>query len=864
MTSVLVVTAMDWGVNMMHISIECGGDMLEGLNERQLIAASHVDGPMLVNAGPGSGKTKLVTNRISYLVNTLNHPPSEILALTFTNAAAEEMKARVYQVGGERCYGVVVGTFHSIFLRYILKPYEKHEFFKSAGYPEGFVTLDDDDKDKLIDEAISRLPTPLQSLLDVMGIKRKQVDAYMSFKRAQGWTASDVARQLISANDNLKELFNDVTSIAASMSPESEDDQARDKIREIFKENPFLKDALIVKTWATYDIACQEVNGIDFDQMLILSDRLLKADVKVAKSLGNRFKQIMLDEFQDTCPVQFSIIQQIAKCQPKPFNLMGVGDGRQSIYAFRAADLTIMTGFPKMFENCPVVDLEENYRSSAGIISAANKFAIQMAGQISDGQLLAKGAFSHVEDKPELHHFMSDKTEAAWISGKVVELIKEGVSPSEIYILYRNKALFREVESVFAGMGIDYQIIGNISFWESKEVKDIVALLRVFARRQDTLALTRVIDSGASGITGATFKKHMQANKMTAWDALDSKINHSPKSPKAQQTNTFINDLKEAKSRSQRACDWKSWAKEWSYNVFIEENVPEEEARISVDKIIETMTEDDRQLYLEVFTDPNNGYKTKYNELPLVSEIRAFWHKHFAGVLKEQDQKVWAKKGLTEEQQIEAWNRRQNNVNTALDFIVRTIDSGVLLEDAVNEITLRTENAQQSSSESVQLMTMHAAKGLEAKYVFLLGVEQENFIKSDDATEDNIDEEGRIFYVGMTRAKVKSYMTTAAKRMLNGKFVQPTELDFLEVIRPYLKEFYHDDLTPVSENAVKSSTMNSDELFNQLRDMVSHDHHAKTHTAGPVRPAVQPAVEVAAQVAECQPMRARTNGRFRI
>jgi DNA helicase-2/ATP-dependent DNA helicase PcrA len=849
---------------MMHISIECGGDMLEGLNERQLIAASHVDGPMLVNAGPGSGKTKLVTNRISYLVNTLNHPPSEILALTFTNAAAEEMKARVYQVGGDRCYGVVVGTFHSIFLRYILKPYEKHEFFKSAGYPEGFVTLDDDDKDKLIDEAISRLPTPLQSLLDVMGIKRKQVDAFMSFKRAQGWTASDVARQLISTNDNLKDLFNDVTSMAASLSPESEDEHARDDIISIFKENPFLKDALIVKTWATYDTACQEVNGIDFDQMLILSDRLLKADPKVAKSLGYRFKHIMLDEFQDTCPVQFSIIKQIASRQPKPFNLMGVGDGRQSIYAFRAADLTIMTGFPQMFDNCPVVDLEENYRSSAGIISAANKFAIQMPGQISDGQLLAKGAFSHIEDKPELHHFMSDKTEAAWISGKVTELIKSGVSPSEIYVLYRNKALFREVESVFAGMGIDYQIIGNISFWESKEVKDVVAILRVFARRQDTLALTRLIDSGASGITGATFKKHMQANRMTAWEALDSKVNPVPKSPKAQQTNTFIHDLKEAKSRSQKACDWKSWAKEWSYDVFIEEKIPVDEAASSVDKIIETMTEDDRQLYLEVFVDPQNGYKTKYKELPIASEIRSLWHKHFASVLREQDQKVWAKKGLSEEQQIEAWNRRQNNVNTAIDFIIRTIESGVLLEDAVNEITLRTENAQQSSAECVQFMTMHAAKGLEAKHVFLLGVEQENFIKSDDATDENIDEEGRILYVGLTRGKIQSYLTTAAKRMLNGKFVQPTELDFLDVIKPCLKEFYHDDLAPVSKEDAQSNTMNSDELFNQLRDMISHEQRVDARSKVPSKSSMPVATDVAVQPSERPLTRPRSSGRFRL
>ncbi len=849
---------------MMHISIECGGDMLEGLNERQLIAASHVDGPMLVNAGPGSGKTKLVTNRISYLVNTLNHPPSEILALTFTNAAAEEMKARVYQVGGDRCYGVVVGTFHSIFLRYILKPYEKHEFFKSAGYPEGFVTLDDDDKDKLIDEAISRLPTPLQSLLDVMGIKRKQVDAFMSFKRAQGWTASDVARQLISTNDNLKDLFNDVTSMAASLSPESEDEHARDDIINIFKENPFLKDALIVKTWATYDTACQEVNGIDFDQMLILSDRLLKADPKVAKSLGYRFKHIMLDEFQDTCPVQFSIIKQIASRQPKPFNLMGVGDGRQSIYAFRAADLTIMTGFPQMFDNCPVVDLEENYRSSAGIISAANKFAIQMPGQISDGQLLAKGAFSHIEDKPELHHFMSDKTEAAWISGKVTELIKSGVSPSEIYVLYRNKALFREVESVFAGMGIDYQIIGNISFWESKEVKDVVAILRVFARRQDTLALTRLIDSGASGITGATFKKHMQANRMTAWEALDSKVNPVPKSPKAQQTNTFIHDLKEAKSRSQKACDWKSWAKEWSYDVFIEEKIPVDEAASSVDKIIETMTEDDRQLYLEVFVDPQNGYKTKYKELPIASEIRSLWHKHFASVLREQDQKVWAKKGLSEEQQIEAWNRRQNNVNTAIDFIIRTIESGVLLEDAVNEITLRTENAQQSSAECVQFMTMHAAKGLEAKHVFLLGVEQENFIKSDDATDENIDEEGRILYVGLTRGKIQSYLTTAAKRMLNGKFVQPTELDFLDVIKPCLKEFYHDDLAPVSKEDAQSNTMNSDELFNQLRDMISHEQRVDARSKVPSKSSMPVATDVAVQPSERPLTRPRSSGRFRL
>lgn len=790
--------------------------MLDGLNERQRLAAQHIDGPALVNAGPGTGKTKLVTHRVAHLVKN-NLDPRSILALTFTNAAAEEMRTRVHDVGGESCYPVVVGTFHSFVLRYILKPYAKHDFFKTAGYPNGVLTLDEDNATKLLDEAIKSQELPVRNLLDALGYKRKQISSKLSINRARGLTVMDMARTIMANYSDVNETWAKAMSLAASIEHPEEHSREKDDLKLLINQQPYLIDGAINKVWRSYNELCQEVDGVDFDEMLVMADQLLKADPRVARSLGARFDYIMLDEFQDTNPVQYSMISSIASKQRNPFNIFCVGDARQSIYKFRASDLTIMTNYPKQFEDCKVIDLIENYRSSNHIIKTANTFGVTMAEQITDGVLEAKGANASNPNPVELHHFRNDRTEAAWMVTKAQELINQGQAPSGIYFLYRNKGLFRELESALSAQGLGFQIIGNISFWETREVKDITALLRVFARRQDAMAMARVIDNSNSGMTGANFRKVMHEKALPAWAALESRVTGG-KSERAQSLKEFVSALKEHRDRALVDADWEKWLQSSAVRMFMETGDTEEQARQYLAEILRIATPEELDRYRATFTDPNEGYRSIHNELPLIKELRSFWHGYMAPQLKAQESKSWEKKGLSEQEQDEAWGRRQNNINIVLDHITRTLESGVALDDVVSELTLRTENATENDRDSVRLLTMHASKGLEADHVFLLGVEQENFLRSEDYSTEDLAEEGRIFYVAMTRAKKQLYMTTAASRLINGEFRQNSELTFLDTIKPLLKIVNHDGLTEQNSNSDPADIQLQDEDWIALLD----------------------------------------------
>ncbi|MND21753.1 ATP-dependent DNA helicase UvrD1 [compost metagenome] len=787
--------------------------MLDGLNERQRLAAQHIDGPALINAGPGTGKTKLVTHRIAHLVRN-NADPRGILALTFTNAAAEEMRSRIQDVGKEACYPVVVGTFHSFALRYILKPYAKHEFFTAAGYPNGVITLDEDNATKLLEEAIKAQEQPVRNLLEAMGYKRKQISSRLSINRARGLTVDDVTRDIVAQNSNVIENWNSAMAIASSIDDPSEHSSERDRLKMLNQQFPYLLSGAINKVWRTYNTLCKEVDGVDFDDMLLMAERLVKADPKVARALGHRFTHISLDEFQDVNPVQYSMIETIASYQPKPFNIFAVGDARQSIYKFRAADLTIMTSFPTRFPKCYVVDLVENYRSSHNIIDLANCFAVTMAGQITDGVLEAKGPNAPLPLPVSLHRFRNDKTEAAWMVGQAQELIAQGQQASSIYFLYRNKSLYKELETALAAKGVNSQIVGNISFWETREVKDIIALLRVFARRQDAMAMARVIDNSDSGMTGASFRKVMHEKGLPAWPALESRISNG-KSERARALKGFVDALKAHREKAIVDSDWVAWYHTAACQIFMENGDTQEEAKLSAAEILRISSPEEQEEYKSMFKDPQIGYRKVYDELPIVKELRSFWHAFMAPPLKALDMKSWEKKGLTEQEQDEAWARRQQNINTVLDHITRTLEAGSVLEDVVSELTLRTENAQENDLDSVKLMTMHASKGLEADYVFLLGVEQENFMKSEDYSSEDEAEEGRNLYVAMTRPRKKLYMTTAATRMLNGEFRQNRELGFLEIFKHKLEVITHDSLATQHTRESQSETNDKAGLADQ-------------------------------------------------
>jgi DNA helicase-2/ATP-dependent DNA helicase PcrA len=616
-------------------------DLLQGLNEQQRQAVEHMEGPCLVMAGAGSGKTKVLTTRIVNLIKN-GVDSRNILAITFTNKAAKEMKERVYNMIGDT-YSFI-GTFHSLGVKII------REHYDLLGLNRNFTIIDSDDS-----------LTVIKKILKQNNIDPKKFSPYAIRNKI-----SFIKNGMLSQKE-LDTLFN----------------------------TEF--DKMCVNIYNTYERILHESSSVDFDDLLVYPVKLLEEHDSILDYYQDKYQYILVDEYQDTNPVQYRFTKLLAS---QFRNLFVVGDMNQSIYAFRQADYKNIMNFEKDYPECVSIKLEENYRSTNNILNAAN-CVIKNNKNRKDLKLWSSNGDG---EKVNYLRCYDGADEAHKIASTIKDLNKEGLSYKDIAVLYRTNGQSRILEEEIGLAGIPYKIFGGLSFYARKEIKDLIAYLKVIYNPDDNISLTRIINYPKRGIG-----------------------------------DTSINKLELAS----------------------------QESHTSMYKLLSSNKElEFKELIESLIKDSNN-----MNITDLIDAIL---------------DKTGIKKELEEEQSLESDLRLENleefkSVSASYEETADTVDMGEFLE----QITLLSEmNQNHGNEDGVTLMTIHSAKGLEFNTVFLVGMEEGIFPHSNsfDEGSEGIEEERRLCYVGITRAKAKLYLTNAKRRILYGQETANPPSRFIEEI----------------------------------------------------------------------------------
>ena len=632
------------------------------LNEQQRKAVFQTEGPVLILAGAGSGKTRVLTHRIAYLIEEMGVNPWNILAITFTNKAAGEMRSRVDDIVGFGAEQIWVATFHSTCVR-ILRRY-----IDRLGFSNNFTIYDTDDQKGLIREIC----------------KRMEIDT----KRIR-------ERSILSAISSAK---NDMISPEQYLLDNGYD-YVMKQIGEAYKE---------------YDATLKKNNALDFDDLLLKTVQLFKTNEEILASYQNRFRYIMVDEYQDTNKVQFELIRLLAK---EHENLCVVGDDDQSIYKFRGANIRNILDFESVFPNTAVIKLEQNYRSTQNILDAANAVIKNNRERKSKSLWTEKGAGSRIHYR----QFEDAFEEAEYIASEVAKKAKNGdVLYGDCAVLYRTNAQSRLLEEFFVREGVPYDIVGGTNFYSRKEIKDVLAYLKTIDNGRDDVAVKRIINIPKRGIGATTI------------DKIQSLAN--------QQELSFYDAIKEAVRMPEFA---RSAAK---LDVFV--------------TLIETFRS-----------------KLEYYSLEeLVKDV--IENTHYIEYLKESDE--------------ESSEDRENNVGELLSKVVSYEENHdeVTLSEFLEEVALVADiDKVGEDNNRVLLMTLHSAKGLEFSHVYLSGMEDGIFPSYMTITADSdeeMEEERRLAYVGITRAKDELTLTCAKRRMVNGETQYNAPSRFLMEIPPEL------------------------------------------------------------------------------
>jgi len=650
---------------------EVGFSYLEELNEVQRQAVTALEGPVMVIAGPGSGKTRVLTYRIAHLLN--HHvPPYQILALTFTNKAARELKHRIEDVAGVNANKIWAGTFHSLFAR-ILRV-EAHRL----GYPNDFTIYDTDDSKSLINEII----------------KTKGLD-----KKA--YNTGAVRARISNAKSNL---------ITPKMYAVNEDMQSYDRMN---------KRPMIFKIYEAYVNKCKRAGAMDFDDLLLQMFRLLYQNPdNIREKYQQQFKYVLVDEFQDTNFLQYEIMKLLVIYNDSPNNICIVGDDAQSIYSFRGATIENILQFTHDFPKTQTFKLEQNYRSTEHIVAAANEVINYNKKQIQKKIWTAKDGGNRIK----IIKAMTDNEEGRRVADTIVEQKNRfHLSSNDIAILYRTNAQSRVFEEHLRRFNIPYKIYGGLSFYSRKEIKDVIAYMRLAVNEKDDEALKRVINYPRRGIGATTIEKIRQLaddNELSMWECL-SQIKFSARA--AKNVGQFVQFIKSCQDKAKNESAYK--------------------AALHIAK--------------------NSGIVALFKS----------------------------------EGTIEAQNRLEN-INALLDGVQEWVEDDVLeegeeatakkgLAEFLQTISLMTDqdDSEKEQTEAVTLMSVHAAKGLEYKSVFVVGLE-ENLFPSYMAlsSPDQLDEERRLFYVAITRAELYLTLTHSNSRYQFGqmRFNDPSR--FLEEI----------------------------------------------------------------------------------
>ena len=651
-------------------------DLLNDLNDAQRAAVEYIDGPSLVIAGAGSGKTRVLTYKIAYLLSQ-GMKPWSIMALTFTNKAAREMKERIGKlVGDDLAQHLYMGTFHSIFSR-ILRAEAEH-----IGFNNNFTIYDESDSRSL-----------LKAIIKEMGLDDK------TYKPAA------VHARISMAKNNL------VTAEAYDSDPA------------ILEQNKRAKMPAIGKIYVAYVQRCRQANAMDFDDLLMLTFQLFRDHEEIRQKYAGRFDYILVDEYQDTNHVQMSIVMQLCK---EKLRVCAVGDDSQSIYSFRGANIDNILNYQKQLPGTQLFKLEQNYRSTQTIVEAANSLIHHNRNQIQKEVFSKNDKGEKIQYKPAY----SDKEEAL-IVAKNIQRIKrqDDCGYDQFAILYRTNAQSRSFEEEFRKQGIPYRIYGGLSFYQRKEIKDIIAYFRLVANPDDEEAFKRIINYPARGIGAATVMKIADCahlNQVSFWEVIGNVEHYGLNVNKGTQT----------KLENFRLLISSFIDRSHTLDVYELGDAIIRESRISED-IMSGKNADDlaRQENLEEF--------------------------------------------LSGMQTFVAGRQEEGRMDEA--YLTDYLQDVALLTDADSE--------GEKDEPRVSLMTVHAAKGLEFATVFVVGLE-ENIFPSPLAAVSvrELEEERRLLYVAITRAEKHCILTNAKNRFRYGKMEFDNPSRFIDEIDASLIE----------------------------------------------------------------------------
>ena len=639
---------------------------LQGLNEQQKEAVTHMNGPLMIIAGAGSGKTKVLTSRIAHLMNS-GVDSFNILALTFTNKAAKEMKERVEKtLGNTEARNLYIGTFHSVFARLLRSEASK------LGYPQSFTIYDTDDSRSV-----------LKAVINDMGLDDKHYKP-------------NIVHNRISSAKNA--LIGPVEYNSNTMIQQEDARSKRPAIGEIY---------------ASYVARCFRNGAMDFDDLLFKMHELLRDYPEVLHKYQHKFKYLLIDEYQDTNPVQYQIAKLLAAVHE---NICVVGDDAQSIYSFRGATIENILQFQKDYDDVKLVKLEQNYRSSASILEVANHVIKNNQGQIP------KNLWTENEEgeKIKLVRTMTDNEEGKFVADAIQEnKLRNHFYNNDFAILYRTNAQSRSFEESLRRTGIPYKIYGGLSFYQRKEIKDYIAYLRIIANTKDEEGLKRIINYPARGIGKTTVEKCLVIageQNITFYEVLEKAKAFGFKAGTLTAIEEFVTMIKYFQNQL---------TKHNAYDVAVQ-----------VGK--------HTNIVKELFNDKSTEGLARYENIQeLLNSI-----------------KEW-----TESPSNEDGEQGDKGLGAYLQQIT-------LITDADND---------KNEADSVKLMTVHAAKGLEFACVFVVGLEETLFPSGMSVnTREELEEERRLFYVAVTRAKRHLWLSHANSRYRFGQLVQNDPSRFIE------------------------------------------------------------------------------------
>ena len=646
-------------------------NLLQELNESQRQAVEYNDGPSLVIAGAGSGKTRVLTYKIAYLLH-LGLPPHNILSLTFTNKAAREMKARVGQLMGESvARRLWMGTFHSVFSRILRTEAEK------IGFTSNFTIFDSADSRNLIKTIIK------EHQLDDKVYKPARIQSMIS---------------------NAKNAL--VSPVAYAQSREMQEYDMKAKV-------PMVRDI-----YKSYNARLLASNTMDFDDLLYYTNRLFRDYPEVLKTYQDRFQFILVDEYQDTNFAQYLVVKQLADAHHR---VSVVGDDAQSIYSFRGANIDNILNYKSNYPEARIFKLEQNYRSTQNIVNAANSLIKQNKGQIQ------KNVFSEnqVGEKLEVASAFSDFEEGIIVANKIQDLRRhKDSSYSDFVILYRTNAQSRVFEESLRKKNIPYRIYGGLSFYQRKEIKDVIAYFRMVVNPKDEEAFKRIINYPTRGIGNTTVGKIVntaQLHNLSLWETIGDTL----------ATNLNVNAGTAKKLK-------------------------------------------DFQILIDGFI----------KELPVASayELATKIVKE-SGIAKEayQDQ---TPEGMSRQENLQ---ELLGGIHEFCESRIEEGEQNIGLIDFLSEVSLLSDQDtdKEGEHEKVTMMTIHASKGLEFKNVFVVGLEEDLFPSSMTKSEPKgLEEERRLFYVAITRAEQFCMLTYAKSRFRNGQTNSCNPSRFLKDIDP--------------------------------------------------------------------------------